>query len=82
MKKKVKHRPARRRMTAKAPNVFEQLGFESAEAAALERKSALYSKVVTMARERGLPQRKLAALLGISQPMPSGQDKRTSGATP
>jgi predicted XRE-type DNA-binding protein len=69
MKKKTnKRKVGRRRVSAKEPNVFEQLGFDSAEAAALERKSILYSKVVAMARERGLTQKRLATLLGISQP--------------
>ena len=69
MKKKTrKRKTSSRRSAASQPSVFEQLGFDSAEAAALERKSALYTKVVTMARERDLTQKKLAALLGISQP--------------
>ena len=63
-RRKAKVRPAR----AAQPSIFEQLGFDSAEAAALERKSILYTKVVTMAHERGLTQKQLATLLGVSQP--------------
>ena len=67
-KKTAKRKTSTRRSAACQPNVFEQLGFDSAEAAALERKSVLYTKVVTMARERDLTQKKLASLLGITQP--------------
>ena len=69
MKKKVTRRKAAtRRQSAGDTNVFEQLGFDPAEAAALARKSALYSKVVAMAKEQELTQKKLATVLGISQP--------------
>lgn len=69
MKKGTKQsKTAARRAKAGQPSVFEQLGFDEVEAAALERKSALYAKVVAMARERNLTQKALAALLGISQP--------------
>lgn len=67
-KKPVKRKTAARRGVEKEPNIFEQLGFDATEAAALERKSILFSKVVAMASERGLTQKKLAVLLGISQP--------------
>jgi predicted XRE-type DNA-binding protein len=67
-KKTAKRKSSTRRSATNQPNVFEQLGFDRAEAAALERKSVLYTKVVTMARERDLTQKKLAALLGITQP--------------
>jgi predicted XRE-type DNA-binding protein len=69
MKKKMNKRKitARRAKVAQS-SIFEQLGFDEAEAAALERKSALYTKVVTIARERDLTQKALATLLGISQP--------------
>jgi predicted XRE-type DNA-binding protein len=69
MKQKVTKRKApTRRIATNQPSVFEQLGFDSAEAAMLERKSVLYSKVVAMASELDLTQKKLATLLGISQP--------------
>jgi len=67
-KKTIKRSTAARRAPTGEPSVFEQLGFDHAEAAALERKSALYTKVLAMAREQGLTQKKLASLLGISQP--------------
>ena len=66
--KTIKRKTNRRRAPAKGANIFEQLGSDSAEAAALERKSALYTKVVGMAQKRGLTQKKLAELLGITQP--------------
>jgi predicted XRE-type DNA-binding protein len=69
MKRKTDSRKVKLRHTRIAqPSIFEQLGFDSIEAAALERKSVLYTKVVAMARERGLTQKKLATLLGVSQP--------------
>lgn len=68
MKKIAKKRKTNTRSAKSQPSVFEQLGFDSAEAAALERKSVLYTKVVKMARDRDLTQKKLAALLGLTQP--------------
>ena len=69
MKKKVtKRKTTTRRVATNQPSVFEQLGFDSAEAAMLERKSVLYSKVVALASELDLTQKKLATLLGVSQP--------------
>ena len=67
-KKAVKRKTWSRQANNDTPSIFEQLGFDSAEAAALERKSALYTKVLAMALERKLSQKALAGLLGISQP--------------
>ena len=69
MKRKTDSRKVKlRQIRIAQPSIFEQLGFDSAEAAALERKSILYTSVVAMARERGLTQKKLSILHGISQP--------------
>ncbi len=68
MKKKTTKRKAKTRGAPTQPSVFEQLGFDTAEAAALERKSVLYAKVVKMAHAHDLTQKKLASLLGITQP--------------
>ncbi len=68
MKNKMsKGRKSPRRSSSPA-SIYELLGFERIEAAALERKSELYTKVLALTKESRLTQKKLAALLGISQP--------------
>jgi predicted XRE-type DNA-binding protein len=67
-KKTTKRKPISSKRSAEPKSIFEELGFDRAEAAALERKSALYSKVVAMAQERDVTQKELASLLGITQP--------------
>jgi predicted XRE-type DNA-binding protein len=55
-----------RRKVRRQPNVFDDLGFSSEDAAALHIKSRLHSKIVTCAKRYS--QRQLAQMLGESQP--------------
>lgn len=60
--KKAKNKPAA------TNNVFEDLGFSPEESRILAVKAQLAALVVRIVDEKGLSQKKLAALWGVSQP--------------